>query len=270
MSKPSLAENHPELAKEWHPTNNWKLTPDDVTPGSNKKVWWKCELADDHELEANVVSRSMGAGCPVCRGLKVVNSNCLATSNPDLAKEWHPTKNGDLTPSDVTVGSAKNVWWKCDKEVDHEWRALIKYRSGGRGCICCSSRKVVLTNCLQTTNPDLAKEWHPTKNGELTHSDVTKGTSKKVWWKYDAADDYEWETSIVHRSNGLSCPCCSNKKVVLSNCLQTTHPKIAKTWHLTKNKKRTPLNVTFGPNVFTNKNANMMTNFFINQLSQKF
>ena len=196
MSKPSLAENHPELAKEWHPTKNWELTPDDVTPGSNKKVWWKYELADDHELEANVVSRSMGAGCPVCRGLKVVNSNCLATSNPDLAKEWHPTK-----------------------------------------------------------------------NGELTHSDVTKCTSKKVWWKCDAADDYEWETSIVHRSNGLGCPCYSNKKVVLSNCLQTTHPKIAKTWHPTKNKKRTPLNVTFGPNVFTNKNINMMTNFFINQLS---
>ena len=35
----SLAEVHPELVSEWE--KNLPLTPDDITFGSNKKVWWK-------------------------------------------------------------------------------------------------------------------------------------------------------------------------------------------------------------------------------------
>ena len=41
--KKSLAETHPEVAKQWHPTKNGDLTPNNVTPGSNKKAWWKCD-----------------------------------------------------------------------------------------------------------------------------------------------------------------------------------------------------------------------------------
>ena len=36
----SLAELHQELVSEW-PEKNLTLTPDDITFGSNKKVWWK-------------------------------------------------------------------------------------------------------------------------------------------------------------------------------------------------------------------------------------
>lgn len=36
----SLAAVHPELIVEWS-DRNLPLTPDSVTFGSNKKVWWK-------------------------------------------------------------------------------------------------------------------------------------------------------------------------------------------------------------------------------------
>lgn len=39
----------------------------------------------------------------------------LAELNTELAKQWHPTKNGDLTTFDVFPKSHKKVWWKCDK-----------------------------------------------------------------------------------------------------------------------------------------------------------
>lgn len=48
---------------------------------------------DDHEWQASVSQRSKGHGCGVCANRVVVKSNCLATLNPELAKEWHPTKN---------------------------------------------------------------------------------------------------------------------------------------------------------------------------------
>ena len=47
----------------------------------------------------------------------------LADLFPNIASEWHPTKNGDLTPDQVTKGSTKMVWWKCDVADDHEWKA---------------------------------------------------------------------------------------------------------------------------------------------------
>ena len=154
MSKPSLAETHPELAKQWHPTKNGELTPGGVTAVSVKKVWWKCDKADDHEWETSLKSRSSGSGCLCCASRKVVLSNCLATLNPDLAKEWHPTKNGKLTPFDVTHGVDKKVWWKCKKVDDHEWEASVASRSNGTGCACCRGFKAVKSNCLATLNPD--------------------------------------------------------------------------------------------------------------------
>ena len=62
----------------------------------------------------------------------------LAEVNPALAKEWHPTKNGDLTPMDVFPKSSVIVWWKCSK--GHEWEAIISNRarkSKGTGCTSC-------------------------------------------------------------------------------------------------------------------------------------
>ena len=88
MPKKSLADTHPEVAKQWHPTKNGDLTPEDVTKGSKKRLWWKCDKGDDHEWSATVNNRTSGSNCSICRGLKVVNSNCLATVNPLLSKQW--------------------------------------------------------------------------------------------------------------------------------------------------------------------------------------
>lgn len=57
---------NPTLAEEWNYEKNGTLTPDQVTAGSNKKVWWKCKFG--HEWEAMIGSRSKGHGCPFCSG----------------------------------------------------------------------------------------------------------------------------------------------------------------------------------------------------------
>jgi len=79
----------------------------DVIPGSYKKAWWKCPKGNDHIWQATIEDRNNGTGCPICSNKKVVKSNCLATLNPTLAKEWHPTKNNELTPDKVTSSSGK-------------------------------------------------------------------------------------------------------------------------------------------------------------------
>ena len=119
----------------------------------------------------------------------------LSISHPDLATEWHPTKNGDLTPDTVVAGSNKKAWWKCPEGPDHEWEASLDHRtkSKGTGCPCCSGYKVSVTNSLATLYPELAAEWHQTKNGDLTPDTVVAGSHEKFWWKCPKGQDHEWE-----------------------------------------------------------------------------
>jgi len=201
-----LATKNPELAKEWHPTKNGNLTPNDVVGKTHKKAWWKCSNCD-HEWEAAVSNRANGCGCPACAGKVATKSNCLATKNPEVAKEWHLTKNENLTPNDVVCGNNDKAWWKC-AVCNHEWEAVISSRSNGCGCPACSNRVVTKSNCLATKNPELAKEWHPTKNENLTPNDVAYGGDKKYWWQCTVCN-HEWEAKMSHRVNGSGCPACA-------------------------------------------------------------
>lgn len=135
----SLVFNDPELIKQWHPIKNNKLSLHNVSRASNKKVWWICSKG--HEWLAKIGSRSRhkrATGCPYCslRHRLVCLDNCLATVYPNLIQEWHPTKNGDLTPYNVAPFSHKKVWWICNK--GHEWISAISGRSSGRGCSLCN------------------------------------------------------------------------------------------------------------------------------------
>jgi hypothetical protein len=138
IPKKSLAETNPEVAKQWHPTKNSGFSFEDKNLKKYINYWWKCDIADDHEWQSNIYNRLDGKGCPVCIGQKVVLSNCLATINPELASEWHPTKNGDLSPYNVSPKSNKKVWWKCDKGDDHEWKTSSVKRLYGRNCPFCT------------------------------------------------------------------------------------------------------------------------------------
>lgn len=193
-----LAIQHPELVKEWHPTKNNDLTPHDVTTGSNKKVWWRCNQNPEHEWQSVIFQRSRGVGCPFCAGKKVDHNNSLATTNPKLASEWHPVKNGILTANDVTGKSNKKAWWRCGNNPNHEWQAHISNRNTGNGCPYCANIRTTPETSLQVTHPKLASEWHPTKNGTLTPNDVSHGSNKTVCWLNP--EGFEWEEMIVRRA----------------------------------------------------------------------
>ena len=167
-------------------------------------MWWRC--SHGHEWKVAPNSRtSQNTGCPYCSGRIVLKGfNDLATVRPDIAKEWNYERNGDLLPSDVTRGANKKVWWKCE-ECGNEYQAVIGNRTVlGRGCPECGRKKQVYSQnanylsqsgSLAENNPEVAQEWHPTKNGELKPTNVTSSSNKRVWWMCLECGN-EWQTSI--------------------------------------------------------------------------
>jgi very-short-patch-repair endonuclease len=172
----------------------------------------------------------------------------LLYTHPELAAQWHPTKNGDLKPSDVLAGSHDSVWWLCPKKCPegcpHEWAAVIKSRVGmNAGCAVCDRKKICIHTSLLYTHPELAAQWHPTKNGKIKPSDVSAGSSYKAWWvcpiKTKKNSIHEWRAAIPNRTGqGQGCNICKHKtEKILYDFLIKLFPTLVKNKLLDNCKK---------------------------------
>nr|WP_269142597.1 zinc-ribbon domain-containing protein [Georgenia yuyongxinii] len=243
-----LGTTHPHLAAQWHPERNGTMTPTTVTAGSQRRIWWRCDRG--HEWDAVCYSRTSGNqnGCPVCGNKRVLAGyNDLATTHPSLAAEWHPERNGAVSPDQVIAGSHHRAWWRC--RLGHEWQSIINSRrDGSRTCPICSGAQVLAGyNDLATTHPAIAAQWHHHRNGNLSPERTAPGSGAAIWWCCDIG--HEWRTTPASRTGPVSsgCPYCANKAVLPGyNDLATTHPDLARQWHPTRNGKSTPTDIAAG------------------------
>jgi superfamily II DNA or RNA helicase len=194
----------PELMKQWHPTKNSEFDLTTLTFGAYIKVWWKCDKG--HEWEALISNRTkLQHGCPFCTCRQVCDDNSLVKQYPEIAKQWHPSKNGELTPNDVTYGSNKKAWWKC--KYNHTWQAVISARTQkGSGCLYCCGHLKTTEDSLETKFPELSKEWNYEKNATLKPDKIGPKSIKKAWWKCE--NGHEWMSQIRDRTRGIGCPEC--------------------------------------------------------------
>ena len=213
-----LSNTYPDLIKEWDFEKNKDIcSPDEVTYGSNVKVWWICPKG--HSYSKEVQKRTLrNYNCPYCSGKRVLKGfNDLQTLRPDLIDDWNFDKNSDLLPSDITVHSNKKVWWKCHL-CGYEWEAKVNDRSNGRGCPSCAGYKRIESfrknyvqqgiNDLLTLRPEIAQEWNYLKNIDVKPEDFTCNSNSKVWWKCSNCGN-EWQATIANRANNNSgCPKC--------------------------------------------------------------
>ncbi len=172
--------------KLWCKLNNKPFELLSITYENNKRnLLWKCldiNCGEEFKSTWNGIF-SNNYGCPYCSGHQVGISNCLATKNPKLAKEWHPTKNKNLTPFDFTAMSDKDVWWQCSENLKHEWNISIKNRNKkkGTGCPYCSGNLPSEDYNLLVVNKELCKEWDYNKN-EKRPEDYLPNSNQHVFW----------------------------------------------------------------------------------------
>lgn len=210
-----LATKRPDVAAWWHPERNEGLLPSGVRPMSGKTVWWKCPTCG-FEWQKTVAGMTKRTACPKCTGggTKIIPGlNDLATLSPAIAAEWHPHKNGGLSPSAVGKGSSKVVWWLCP-ECGGEWQARVESRFAGSGCPYCARRNgraVPGKSDLATVNPRLAEEWHPSLNRTIKVDEVLPMSGMRVWWKCPKCG-FEWQAAVASRSRGSGCPSCRRRR----------------------------------------------------------
>ena len=282
-----LLTMYPDLSKEWHPTKNDDLKPENMTPGSSKKVWWKCPHG--HEYKSSISNRVRGTNCPMCNigrktsfaeqafyfyikqlfpdAVNQYKADFLGKMELDIyipsircaieydGKPWHGkgfkgkrereerkysvcnqnniklirvregTVDGDMIIADcqfeVSHLNRKNY---LDNTIKAVLKHLLEKQSFVMNDISVNTERdrfkiLSVMNVIRKNNsfaeqyPELIKEWHPTKNENITPYMFMPGSKVKVWWKCPACCN-EYQQTISHRSKrGQGCPMCGRKKI---------------------------------------------------------
>ncbi len=231
-AKKSFPADYPQLVKEWHYDKNQEIgiTLDTLAGRRQEKVFWQC--TEGHIWKMLIGKRTTrNQGCPYCSGHRATPATSIRTTRPHLLSEWHPTKNGDMTPDDVSTWSDRKVWWICPE--GDEYHMSVANRSQGRSCYFCCGRVVREGSSVDITHPELiSKEWHPTKNKDLDPSKFSFGSDKVVWWQCSLG--HEWKEKIEGRAgrNKNGCPYCSGHRLLKGfNSFADRHPALAKQWY---------------------------------------
>lgn len=134
-----LLSTHPDLCEEWDYNKNGFITPEHVTFGSDKKVWWRCK--EGHSWRVSVKARASSNQsnlCPYC-SRKIINYyNNLEKTHPEIFKEWDHELNNNLDLNMVASGTKTKVWWRCSE--GHRWKESVSTRKFGRGCPVCNPK----------------------------------------------------------------------------------------------------------------------------------
>lgn len=195
---------YPELMLEWDPSN--ELDPKRLSKSSNKKVMWICK--EGHKFTTSVYQRTTNNyNCQECKTINALAENSLSVKYPELAAEWHPTKNGVHTPQNVTLGMRLRAAWICKE--GHEWTAFVYSRTKCQTkCQMCAANKLLETNNITILAPQILDSWDYDKNKVITPYDVTPGAATVVFWK--CKDGHSWEESVHARikTGDAVCPEC--------------------------------------------------------------
>lgn len=118
---------------------------------------------------------------------------------PDIAKQWHKTKNLDLLPEMFTESCNEKFWWQCSKNSEHEWYTSIHNRIKLKsGCPCCSKKQASKEYNLITEYPEALNIWHPFLN-DISPYQYLPHSEKSVYWLIDEEITFEKISNVTKR-----------------------------------------------------------------------
>lgn len=179
--------------------------PDLVMLGDHRPRRFKCP--EGHNLRVTP-SLYLRAGCHVCRGARTRaqgNRPTLADELPEVAGQWHPTKNGNWTPEKVGPDSKRLVWWKATC-CGSEWQEEVRQRNKRPRYLCPECETIL--DSLAWFDPGMAAEWNPENPATAWQVRPTGGTMFVPAWICAVDPRHQWQASLASRYAGSDCPEC--------------------------------------------------------------
>ncbi len=148
--------------------------------GDREKLLFKCKnkgCRENFKLSWTHL-RARNYGCQYCSGKAINSKNRFSTLYTKIAGEWHPAKNGNLSPDDFSYGSGKRVWWLC--AFSHEYSSTIHSRTNmNSGCPDCANLK------SESSLANELKEYCKNNFGAKIEYKVFKNPKTNRWLKCD-------------------------------------------------------------------------------------
>lgn len=234
----------PWMFREFHPTRNGVIDPRTVRRGSARVLWWLCSDEAAHEFPASPADRVRNRACPECkRGRDPTGRSArlrgLWLAHRDLAIEFDEDANGMLS-SDVSPDDDRDFAWRCARS-GHPFRARVcdRARSGRADCPSCRGRKAAAgISDIVTTDPLIARDWDPIRNGSSLPSDFKRTNHHKVFWV--CANGHPYLESPFGRVLGLGCPECGSAGPSRVSTIAEAFPEVISHWDPSSNGSLTP------------------------------
>lgn len=214
-------EKNKKYLEDWDYEKNTELSPLNYSMSSRVAVWWICEKKHSYKVSGNTRVRTNG--CKICSREKqkkiqyderLKTTKSFAENSPELLSEWDYEKNLGTRPEQVTWGSKKKIWWKCDQ--GHQWQTTPYARYKGSGCPVCARRtgsektrlsRLKKSGTLSDKFPALLKEWDY-DNNTISPNEISPHSNKKVSWICKL--QHRWKATVSNRTNrGSGCPECN-------------------------------------------------------------
>lgn len=201
----NLAVSRPELLPVWDYEANKKL-PTELMASSNYVAHFKCSENPTHKWQQKLSKKTVE--CPEC----FADMRSIFGMAPQLKEEWDFEENEALSldPKKLPGGSGRKAAWICSKDNSHRWTTVIRNRVLlETGCPYCAGQIATTYSNLLVDAPEIALEWHPTKNGDTRPTDVKAGSGIKRWWLCPKGHSYQTSPGARTGAKGTGCPTCS-------------------------------------------------------------
>lgn len=200
--KQTMVADHPGLAVAWA-----DLADPATVPIAGSSTLYRFSCGKGHHPRVSPYT-FLQRGCAHCLGaetVKVARNPRLAQECPEIASQWHPTRNGKHTPDDVPHDSRRMVWW-LDPQCGHEWEESVRDRNKYQRYRCPECRTIL--DSLAYQFPLLAREWSPNNPISAWQIRPHGATTFPAEWVCADNPEHVWAATLSSRTTGSDCPEC--------------------------------------------------------------
>lgn len=193
---PESVADDPKLAPLWDVGQN-PQPASKVEARSFRPAVWRC--ANGHTFQRSPRSMQSDPSCPTCS--KGVNTHTnLGKLRPRLASLWDADRNTGIAFATLDATHASPVWWRCPS--GHSFQRPPVRMLADEVCPTCA----LATSSLTALAPNVAAEWHPTKNA-IKPDEIAADHVMNAWWV--CPNGHEYQATVRARTQGnRRCPTC--------------------------------------------------------------